>query len=104
MTIAVLYDYRGYRVQGLNGSKESYDMPKKPEQSPYRPVMKAFALMTTISSYIIGAILFGVFGGRWLDQYFGTSGSVLVITLLAALVAAMYGIYTAVKKFTEEEE
>ncbi|SDO07816.1 AtpZ/AtpI family protein [Alkalicoccus daliensis] len=78
-------------------------MPNEPKRSPYRSVLKAFALMSTISSYIIGAILLGVFGGRWLDQYFGTNSVFLVITLLAGLGTAMYGIYSAVKKFTEDE-
>lgn len=78
-------------------------MSKEPKQSPYRPVLKAFALMSTISSYIIGAILLGVFGGRWLDQYFGTGSVFLIIMLLSGIIAAVYGIYSAVKKFTEDE-
>lgn len=78
-------------------------MPNEPKRSPYRSVLKAFALMSTISSYIIGAILLGVFGGRWLDEYFGTGGIFLVIMLLSGLIAAFYGIYSAVKKFTEDE-
>jgi ATP synthase protein I len=78
-------------------------MSKKSQQPPYQPIMRAFALMTTISSYIIGAILLGVFGGRWLDQYFGTNGIFLLLVLLAGLGAAMYGIYSAVTKFTEGE-
>ncbi|NJP37387.1 AtpZ/AtpI family protein [Alkalicoccus luteus] len=79
-------------------------MPNEPKRSPYRSVLKAFALMSTISSYIIGAVLLGVFGGRWLDQWLGTGSVFLITLLLAGLITAMYGIYTTVMRFTEDND
>lgn len=78
-------------------------MPRGLKRSPHNSVLKAFALMSAISSYLLGAILLGVFGGRWLDQYFGTGSIFLILLLAGGLASAVYGIYSAVKKFTEDE-
>ncbi|CAM3968828.1 AtpZ/AtpI family protein [Alkalicoccus chagannorensis] len=79
-------------------------MGRDPNQSKYRPVMKAFALMTTISSYLIGAVLFGVFGGMWLDRYFDSSGLFTAAGVLLGVGMAFYGIYRAVQSFMEEQD
>jgi ATP synthase protein I len=73
------------------------------EPSNNRQLMKAFALMTTISSYLVGAILIGVFGGRWIDDQFNGGGIFLVLGMLVGLATAIYGIYKAVQQFMGED-
>ncbi|MCE7792468.1 AtpZ/AtpI family protein [Salipaludibacillus sp. CUR1] len=73
------------------------------EPSKYRQLMKAFALMTTITSYLVGAILIGVFGGRWLDNQLDGGGLYIVIGLLVGITTAVYGIYQAVHQFMGDD-
>ena len=73
------------------------------EPSNNRQLMKAFALMTTISSYLVGAILIGVFGGRWVDDQFNGGGIFLVLGMLVGLATAIYGIFKAVQQFMGED-
>ncbi|WP_181186161.1 AtpZ/AtpI family protein [Alkalicoccus urumqiensis] len=75
-------------------------MVGKRKRPQARTVLKAFALMSTISSYIIGAVLFGVLLGGWLDNRFDTAGIWTVVLLLTGLGAAMYGIYETVQRST----
>ncbi|MGJ9384722.1 AtpZ/AtpI family protein [Salipaludibacillus sp. CF4.18] len=69
------------------------------QPSRVRSVVKALALMTTISSYFIGSIVIGVFAGIWLDNYFNTSGVFLIVGFFLGLGTAVMGIYYAVRKF-----
>ncbi|SDZ45651.1 Putative F0F1-ATPase subunit Ca2+/Mg2+ transporter [Evansella caseinilytica] len=69
------------------------------DPSKFRQTVKAFALMTTISSYFTGAILIGIFGGRWLDNHFGFQGLFLIIGFLLGLGTAVMGIYYAIRQF-----
>lgn len=66
--------------------------------------MKAFGLMSTITSYVVGAVLIGVFGGRWLDERLDGDGIYLVIAMLTGMTAAFYGIYKAVRQFMGDGE
>ncbi|PYZ92493.1 hypothetical protein CR194_12535 [Salipaludibacillus keqinensis] len=73
------------------------------EPSKYRQLMRSFALMSTITSYLVGSILIGVFGGRWLDQQFNGGGLYLVLGMIVGLTTAIFGIYKAVHQFTGDD-
>jgi len=73
------------------------------EPSNNRQLMKAFALMTTISSYFVGAVLLGVFGGRWLDNQLDGNGLYLVVGMLVGLTTAIYGIVKAIQQFMGDD-
>ncbi|WP_280770513.1 AtpZ/AtpI family protein [Salipaludibacillus daqingensis] len=73
------------------------------EPSKNRQLMKAFALMTTISSYLVGSIILGVFGGRWIDDRFDGGGLYLVLGMLVGLATAIYGIFKAVQQFMGDD-
>ncbi|WP_416147765.1 AtpZ/AtpI family protein [Salipaludibacillus sp. HK11] len=73
------------------------------EPSKNRHLMKAFALMTTISSYFVGSILLGIFGGRWLDNQLNGDGLYLVIGMLVGLTTATYGIVKAIQQFMGDD-
>lgn len=69
------------------------------EPSKFRQYVKSFALMSTISSYFVGSVLVGIFGGRWLDQQFGTEVVFLVTGLLLGIGTAVTGIYFTIRRF-----
>ncbi len=64
---------------------------------------KAMALMTAITSQLVGSILVGIFGGRWLDRQIGTEPLFLVIGLLLGLAAGVYATIHTVQKFNSGE-
>ena len=68
-----------------------------------RQTMRAVALMSTISSYLIGSILIGLFGGRWLDSYFGTHSVFLIVGLFLGIGTGSYGVIQAVRHFLGED-
>ena len=72
---------------------------KKPEKS-----YKAMAISTSIISYLVGPVLVGLFGGRWIDGYFDTSPTFLVIGLLLGLATGVYGLIRLLKGFLGEDE
>ncbi len=65
----------------------------------FRQTMRSLALMSTISSYLLGSILVGIFGGRWLDRYFGMNSLFLIIGLFLGIGTGVYGVIIAVKQF-----
>ncbi|MBU9724374.1 MULTISPECIES: AtpZ/AtpI family protein [Bacillaceae] len=69
------------------------------EPSKFQGFLKAFALMTTISSYFVGSVLLGIFIGRWLDKQFHTEVAFLVTGLLLGLGVAVTGIIIAIRRF-----
>lgn len=48
---------------------------------------RGIAITTTILSYLSGSTIVGIFSGRWLDSYFGTSPWFLLVGLLIGLAA-----------------
>lgn len=70
----------------------------------FRQTAKAIALMSTISSYLVGSILVGIFGGRWLDSYFGTKSIFLIIGLFLGIGAGTYGVFQVVRQFLGEDK
>ena len=70
-------------------------------QSPqrFKQTIRAITLMSTISSYLLGSILVGVFSGRWLDHYFETNSLFLIIGLFLGIGTGSYGVIMVVKHF-----
>lgn len=69
----------------------------------FKQTMRSMALMSTISSYLLGSVLVGLFGGKWLDSYFGTNSLFLVIGLFLGIGSGSYGVIKAVKHFQGED-
>lgn len=70
----------------------------------FKQTARAIALMSTISSYLVGSILVGLFGGRWLDHYFGTNSVFLIIGLFLGIGTGSYGVIQAVRHFLQSHD
>lgn len=66
-----------------------------------RHPLRAMTLMTAISSQLVGAVLIGIFVGRWLDRYVGTEPLFLVIGLLLGLAAGIFAMLRTVRQYFE---
>jgi ATP synthase protein I len=74
--------------------KESFLMSNG--KRPY----KAMALMSGILSQLVGSILIGLFGGKWLDETIGMDFPLfLIIGLFLGLAAGVYGMIRLISKF-----
>ncbi|NEU30405.1 AtpZ protein [bacterium LRH843] len=69
------------------------------KRSPWR----AMALVSIISSYVIGGVVGGVFLGKWLGEYFGAKPFFLIISLLLGLGMGFYGIFRAIQPFLGDD-
>jgi ATP synthase protein I len=69
----------------------------------FKQTMRSLALMSTISSYLLGSILVGVFGGKWLDSYFGTNSLFLIIGLFLGIGTGAFGVIQVVRHFLGED-
>lgn len=65
------------------------------KRSPWR----AMALVSTITSYIVGGTVGGVFTGLWLGNQFGAKPFFLIVFLLLGLGMGFYGVYKVVEPF-----
>jgi F0F1-type ATP synthase assembly protein I len=61
--------------------------------------MKAYALMTGILSQLVGSILIGIFGGKWIDGKLETFPLFLIIGLLLGLATGIYAMIRLVQQF-----
>lgn len=61
--------------------------------------MKAYALMTGIISQLVGSILIGIFGGKWIDGKLETFPLFLIIGLLLGLATGIYAMIRLVQQF-----
>ncbi|MDG5787315.1 AtpZ/AtpI family protein [Evansella sp. AB-P1] len=73
------------------------------DSTKFRKTIKGIALMTTISSYLVGSILAGVFLGRWIDEKYDGNGIFLALGAVLGISSAIVGIYFAVRKFLGDE-
>lgn len=60
---------------------------------------RAFALASTISFQLAIPILLGVFGGRYLDDRFGTQPWLMIAGLFLGLAAGVVGVIRVVQSF-----
>ncbi|OAO81997.1 AtpZ/AtpI family protein [Anoxybacillus flavithermus] len=72
------------------------------ERHPFR----AIGLMTAISSQLVGSVLVGIFGGRFVfvDERFGTEPLFLIVGLLLGLAAGIYAMIRLIRSFFSGEE
>ncbi|MBE2934362.1 AtpZ/AtpI family protein [Anoxybacillus flavithermus] len=70
------------------------------ERHPFR----AIGLMTAISSQLVGSVLVGIFGGRFVDGRFGTEPLFLIVGLLLGLAAGIYAMIRLIRSFFSGEE
>jgi ATP synthase protein I len=70
------------------------------ERHPFR----AIGLMTAISSQLVGSVLVGIFGGRFLDEKWNTEPIFLIIGLLVGLAAGIYAMLRLIRSFFSGDE
>ncbi|WP_297989587.1 AtpZ/AtpI family protein [Anoxybacillus sp.] len=70
------------------------------ERHPFR----AIGLMTAISSQLVGSVLVGIFGGRFVDERFDTEPLFLIVGLLLGLAAGVYAMIRLIRSFFSGEE
>jgi ATP synthase protein I len=68
-----------------------------------RHPFQAMAFMSAIVSQLVGSILVGVFGGKWIDKKFHTDPIFLVIGLLLGLAAGVYAMLRLSRQYFSEE-
>lgn len=68
-----------------------------------RRTMKSVALMSSISSYLIGSTLAGLFGGRWLDQRFETMPLFLISGFLLGIFMGSFSVMQLIRHFLGED-
>lgn len=66
-------------------------------QNNRRPY-QAMALYAAILSQLVGSILIGIFGGRWIDQLLGTAPLFLIIGLFLGLATGIYAMIRLVRE------
>ncbi len=73
-------------------------MNKQPDRHPLR----AMALMSAILSQLVGSILIGLFGGRWLDDTFQTDPLLLITGVLLGLATGITAMLMTIRRYTKE--
>ncbi|ACJ35063.1 AtpZ/AtpI family protein [Anoxybacillus flavithermus] len=73
---------------------------RRHDRHPFR----AIGLMTAISSQLVGSVLVGIFGGRFVDERFGTEPLFLIVGLLLGLAAGIYAMIRLIRSFFSGEE
>ncbi|AGT33729.1 membrane protein [Geobacillus genomosp. 3] len=68
-----------------------------------RHPFQAMALMSAIVSQLVGSILIGIFGGRWVDNKFDTEPIFLIVGLLLGLTAGVYAMLRLIRQYFSEE-
>ncbi|MGM9988839.1 MAG: AtpZ/AtpI family protein [Bacillaceae bacterium] len=66
-------------------------------------VWRAMTLVTTISSYLVGPTLLGIFLGMWIDNKMNTLPIFLLVFLFIGLGAGVYSTYRLIKQFESGE-
>jgi ATP synthase protein I len=60
-------------------------------------------LMSAILSQLVGSVLIGIFGGRWIDNYFHSEPLFLIVGLLLGLTAGVYAMFKLIHNFFSGE-
>ncbi|OAS88114.1 MULTISPECIES: AtpZ/AtpI family protein [Metabacillus] len=55
-----------------------------------RHPLHAMGLMSAILSQLVGSVLIGIFGGKWIDNYFKIEPLFLIVGLLLGLAFGVY--------------
>jgi F0F1-type ATP synthase assembly protein I len=70
------------------------------KKSPWR----AMALVSIISSYVVGGTVIGVFLGLWLGNQFGAKPFFLILFLMLGLGTGFYGVFNVIKPFLGDDK
>ena len=73
-------------------------MPKLSSQER-KNILKAMGLMSQIGLTVVACVILGVFLGRFLDNFFGTTPWLLIIFSLLGCISAFKGMIDLAKKF-----
>jgi ATP synthase protein I len=68
---------------------------RQEKRRPYQ----SMALYSAILSQLVGSILIGIFGGRWLDRILETTPLFLIIGLLLGLASGIFAMIRIVQHF-----
>ena len=82
--------------KGADDQKETENIKK------VLTIGRAFALASTISFQLAIPILMGVFGGRYLDDRFGTQPWLMITGMFLGLAAGIAGVVRVVQGFFGE--
>ncbi|ADC49436.1 atpZ [Alkalihalophilus pseudofirmus OF4] len=69
-----------------------------------RNPLRAMALVSIISSYIVGGVVMGIFIGLFLGNRFGAMPIFLVISVLSGLGIGFYGVMKTIEPFLGDDE
>jgi ATP synthase protein I len=105
-----LYDYKGYddkvyirkvkRFKKLWKSLRGAVFMSTGKRNPWR----AMALVSIISSYVVGGVVAGVFTGLWLGNQFGAKPVFLIVSILIGLGVGFYGVMKTIEPFLGDDE
>jgi F0F1-type ATP synthase assembly protein I len=57
-----------------------------------------------VGFFVVGSILMGVLGGRWLDTRFNTEPLWILVGLFLGVAAAFYGVYRMLVPFLSSKQ
>ncbi|ERN51923.1 MULTISPECIES: AtpZ/AtpI family protein [Alkalihalophilus] len=70
------------------------------KRNPWR----AMALVSVISSYVVGGVVAGVFTGLWLGNRLGAKPVFLIVSILIGLGVGFYGVMKTIEPFLGDDE
>ena len=76
----------------------------KDKKKERKNILRAISFSSQISFTIVASVMIGVFLGKFLDDFFGTSPWLLLIFSLLGMIAAFRAIFALAKKNGEKNE
>jgi ATP synthase protein I len=68
-----------------------------------RHPLQAMALMSMITSQLVGGILVGIFAGKWADRMWDTEPLFLIIGLMLGLATGTYAMIRSIRQYFSGE-
>ncbi|WP_018923174.1 AtpZ/AtpI family protein [Salsuginibacillus kocurii] len=66
--------------------------------------LHAMALTSLVLSYLVGPLLVGIFGGRWVDEQLGTAPFFFLIGVLGGIGTGIYGLFRLLGDFLGDDD
>ncbi|MDQ0297824.1 F0F1-type ATP synthase assembly protein I [Salibacterium salarium] len=73
------------------------------KRKPQKP-FQSMVLSSAVLSYLVGPILAGIFGGRWLDEKLATDPLFMIIGLFVGLGGGIYGLVRLLGHYLGDEK
>ncbi|PSL45783.1 putative F0F1-ATPase subunit (Ca2+/Mg2+ transporter) [Salsuginibacillus halophilus] len=67
-------------------------------------LFQRMALTSLVLSYLVGPLLVGIFGGRWLDEVTGLSPLFLLIGVVGGVAAGVFGLFQVLSHYLGDDE